>query len=68
MKGGGPSWPDGIGMGVVGCDGRYRDQFGKYLVVGQWQGALIGRFASRQCIPLGHKREEYGGKGSGNGG
>lgn len=53
VKGGGPSWPGGIRMGVVGCDVRYRDRFRKYLFVGQSQGAPIGRFASRQCIPLG---------------
>ena len=61
MKGGGPSWPDGIRMGWVGCEVRYRDRFRKYLVVGLSQGALIGRFASRQCIPLGHLRGEDGG-------
>lgn len=40
----------------MGCDVRYRyrDLFRKYLFVGQSQGALVGRFASRQCIPLGH--------------
>jgi hypothetical protein len=48
--------PDGIRIGWGrggGCDVRDRDRFRKYLDGGQSQGALIGRFASRQCIPLG---------------